>query len=76
MKSSFIFQKHWSHVKDTGFDVSTNNVARHIKINADEFTLEKKNKRYYVSVGFYKERSKEVMHVICLFNVSCLFLQI
>lgn len=35
--------------KDTGLDVGTNNVPRHIKINADEFTLKEKKKCFYLS---------------------------
>ncbi len=41
---AFIFQKLWRCKKDTGLNVGTNNVPRHVKINADEFPLKKKRK--------------------------------
>lgn len=43
--------------KDTGFDVGTNNVPRHIKINADEFTLKNKEREERVSYQLYSKSS-------------------
>lgn len=43
--------------KDTGLNVGTNNVPRHVKINTDEFTLKKKKKWFYISVHFYDKLS-------------------
>lgn len=39
--------------KDTGFNVGTNDIPCHVKINADEFTLRKEEKWFYVSVHFF-----------------------